>query len=87
MHRWQDNEGRPSAINAGYVLVYHPGCINFCPGCARTHWHVGRHSAECAFCMTALPLAAAPRPEADTPIPSRWRTLLAADHRRPVLAR
>ena len=27
------------------------------PGCGRTHWIIGRISAECAFCATALPLA------------------------------
>jgi hypothetical protein len=26
------------------------------PGCGRTHWLIGRLSAECAFCSTALPL-------------------------------
>jgi hypothetical protein len=31
--------------------------INHCPGCGRTHWYVGRLSAECGFCSTALPLA------------------------------
>ena len=86
MHRWQDDEIRLSVINTGYVLVYHPGCVNFCPGCARTHWHIGRHTVECAFCMTALPLAATARSAADTPIPSRWRTLLAADRWRSALA-
>ena len=29
------------------------------PGCGRTHWIIGRMSAECAFCATALPLAEA----------------------------
>lgn len=28
-----------------------------CPGCGRSHWHVGRATAECAFCATAMPLA------------------------------
>lgn len=27
-----------------------------CPGCGRANWHVGRATAECAFCATALPL-------------------------------
>jgi hypothetical protein len=30
---------------------------NYCPGCGRTHWMIGRATAECAFCGTALPLA------------------------------
>jgi len=43
----------------GYHAVYHDGEINHCPGCGRTHWIIGRMSAECAFCSTALPLAEA----------------------------
>ena len=43
----------------GYHAVYHDGEINHCPGCGRTHWIIGRVSAECAFCSTALPLAEA----------------------------
>jgi hypothetical protein len=35
--------------------------VNHCPGCGRTHWIIGRVSAECAFCATALPLAEASR--------------------------
>ena len=41
----------------GFHAVYHPGEINHCPGCGRTHWYVGRLSAECGFCGTALALA------------------------------
>jgi hypothetical protein len=41
----------------GYQLVYRPGEANQCPGCGRSHWHVGRISAECGFCGTALALA------------------------------
>jgi hypothetical protein len=40
----------------GYHAVYRDGEINHCPGCGRTHWLIGRLSAECAFCTTALPL-------------------------------
>jgi hypothetical protein len=40
----------------GYHAVYHDGEVNHCPGCGRTHWLIGRVSAECAFCSTALPL-------------------------------
>ena len=40
----------------GYRPVYRDDAVNHCPGCGRTHWHVGRFSAECAFCTTALPL-------------------------------
>lgn len=40
----------------GYHVAYRPGEANRCPGCGRSHWHVGRVSAECGFCGTALPL-------------------------------
>ncbi len=42
-----------------YHAVYHEHEVNHCPGCGRTHWLIGRVSAECAFCATALPLAEA----------------------------
>lgn len=38
----------------GYAPIYHHDQVNHCPGCTRTQWHVGRVSAECAFCGTAL---------------------------------
>ncbi len=41
----------------GYHAVYRSNEVNHCPGCGRTHWYVGRVSAECGFCGTALPLA------------------------------
>lgn len=40
----------------GYRLVYRPDVVNACPGCGHSNWHIGRKSAECAFCATALPL-------------------------------
>jgi hypothetical protein len=40
----------------GYHVVYRPNETNHCPGCGRSHWYVGRFSAECGFCATALPL-------------------------------
>jgi hypothetical protein len=40
----------------GFRLLYHRDAVNHCPGCSRTHWYIGRFSAECAFCGTALPL-------------------------------
>lgn len=43
----------------GYCVVYRENQVNHCPGCGRTHWYVGRISAECGFCATALPLAEA----------------------------
>lgn len=41
----------------GFQILYHPGEVNRCPACGRTHWYVGRLSAECGFCGTALALA------------------------------
>ena len=41
----------------GYCAVYRENQVNHCPGCGRTHWYVGRLSAECGVCATALPLA------------------------------
>jgi ribosomal protein S27E len=42
----------------GYRVVYRSDRVNHCPGCGRSQWHVGRSTAECAFCGTAIPLAA-----------------------------
>ncbi len=41
----------------GYQPLYHLDIVNRCPGCGKSHWYVGRFSAECAYCETALPLA------------------------------
>jgi hypothetical protein len=35
---------------------YHAGHVNHCPSCGRCHWLIGRVTAECGFCATALPL-------------------------------
>ena len=42
--------------NRGHHIVYRANSDNHCPGCGRSHWHIGRIMAECAFCGTALPL-------------------------------
>jgi hypothetical protein len=52
----------------GYHAVYREHEINHCPGCGRTHWLIGRVSAECAFCTTALPLAEASMRSHNRPI-------------------
>ncbi len=44
------------AHRTGYHFVYRAHETNHCPGCGRTHWHVGRMTAECAHCGTAVPL-------------------------------
>lgn len=43
-------------LDHGYIPLYHLGEVNHCPGCLRSHWLIGRSTAECAFCGTALPL-------------------------------
>lgn len=40
----------------GYFAIYRENEPNYCPGCGRSQWILGRTSAECAFCATALPL-------------------------------
>lgn len=37
------------------IILYRTNEVNRCPGCGRSHWHVGRQSAECGFCGTVLP--------------------------------
>lgn len=39
---------------------YIAGDTNHCPGCGRSQWIIGRTTAECAFCSTAIPLAEQP---------------------------
>lgn len=41
----------------GFRPLYYKDSVNHCPGCGKTHWHIGRVSAECAHCETAIPLA------------------------------
>ena len=65
--RWALSKGRSNDADhetvrqtgRGYHAVYREHEVNHCPGCGRTHWMIGRMSAECAFCATALPLAEA----------------------------
>jgi PilZ domain-containing protein len=65
----------------GHHIVYRSNEANHCPGCGRSHWYIGRVSAECGFCGTAVPLAEA-RHE-DAPIArARKSTVSAADQRR-----
>lgn len=44
-------------VHRGYQVVYHPGETNHCPGCGHSNWLIGRVSAQCGFCGTALALA------------------------------
>jgi hypothetical protein len=45
----------------GHHIVYRANESNHCPGCGRSQWYIGRVSAECGFCGTAVPLAEASR--------------------------
>ena len=54
----QDESFAHNPLQRGYHVAYRPNEVNHCPGCGRTHWYIGRSSAECGFCATALPLAA-----------------------------
>jgi len=47
----------PGSRIRGTQLTYWPDNINHCPGCGKTSWIIGRFSAECSLCRTALALA------------------------------
>ena len=44
--------------HTGYRVAYRQHESNHCPGCGKSQWIVGRMTAECAYCGTALPLVA-----------------------------
>ena len=48
-----------SLAQRGHHIVYRTNESNHCPGCGRSQWYIGRISAECGFCGTAVPLAEA----------------------------
>lgn len=64
----------------GHHIVYRTNASNHCPGCGRSHWYIGRISAECGFCGTAIPLAEARRDEVTSSAP-RPKTINSADER------
>jgi len=70
-----------SLAQRGHHIVYRANADNHCPGCGRSHWYIGRVSAECGFCGTAVPLAEARREERTAPA-SRRETISSADQRR-----
>ena len=53
----------------GHHIVYRANSDNHCPGCGRSQWYIGRVSAECGFCGTAVPLAEARFDDAAAPAP------------------
>jgi hypothetical protein len=65
----------------GHHIVYRANESNHCPGCGRSHWYIGRVSAECGFCGTAVPLAEARHDDAPTVRPRR-NTISSANQRR-----
>ena len=69
-----------SLAQRGHHIVYRANADNHCPGCGRSHWYIGRVSAECGFCGTAVPLAEARREEPKAAI-SRPNTVSSADQR------
>jgi len=70
-----------SLAQRGHHIVYRSNEANHCPGCGRSHWYIGRVSAECGFCGTAVPLAEARHEDAPIARP-RKSTVSAADQRR-----
>jgi hypothetical protein len=66
----------------GHHIVYRANESNHCPGCGRSQWYIGRVSAECGFCGTAVPLAETYRQEAVAPTPRPRNGPSTADQRR-----
>lgn len=66
----------------GHHIVYRANAENHCPGCGRSHWYIGRISAECGFCGTAVPLAEARHDDAASAPQGSKRTPASADQRR-----
>jgi hypothetical protein len=50
---------RSGVAARGHHVVYRASETNRCPGCGRAQWYVGRVTAECVFCGTAIVLAEA----------------------------
>ena len=68
----------------GHHIVYRANESNHCPGCGRSHWFIGRVSAECGFCGTAVPLAEARYDEASsTSLRSKFRAVSGNQRRHP----
>jgi hypothetical protein len=66
----------------GHHIVYRVNESNHCPGCGRSHWIIGRVTAECGFCGTAVPLAETSWQETTSPSPRPRNVTTAADQRR-----
>src|ERR1041384_4639960 len=66
----------------GHHIVYRTNEANHCPGCGRSHWYIGRISAECGFCGTAIPLAETSCQDAAAMTPRVRNVSTSADQRR-----
>jgi hypothetical protein len=66
----------------GHHIVYRANEANHCPGCGRSQWYIGRISAECGFCGTAVPLAETSVQEAVAPASRPRNVAQSADQRR-----
>jgi len=71
-----------SLAKRGHHIVYRANSLNHCPGCGRSQWYIGRVSAECGFCGTAVPLAEAAWQEATPRPPAAAGKTSSADQRR-----
>ncbi len=62
MNAWTSVPGGRKAYNLlarGYQVLFRAEELNYCPGCGGTNWYIGRVTAECGRCGTALPLSEA----------------------------
>jgi len=66
----------------GHHIIYRVNEANHCPGCGRSQWIVGRSTAECAFCGTAVPLAETCRNETVSLVPRSKAVSTSSDERR-----
>ena len=68
----------------GHHIVYRADSANHCPACGRSHWYVGRVTAECSFCGAAVPLAEAriERPAGLASSPARRKSTNAGSDKR-----
>ncbi len=62
-----------SLAKRGHHIVYRANTSNHCPGCGHSQWYIGRISAECGFCGTAVPLAEARSHDGSTAVSSAGR--------------
>lgn len=71
----------------GHHVVYRVNEANHCPGCGRSQWYIGRVSAECGFCGTAVPLAEARHDETvSAGFRSRFHPVAGDQRRHPRIA-